>query len=71
MMEGIIVKHLSEDVSKYPDTISISGSTKKAGYTVRVNADDPEMSRKRIGVMAELAREATRQTFDTQIPGVD
>lgn len=61
-----MIKHLFEDDSKYPDTITIAGSTKRAGYTVRVNADDPEMSKKRIGVIAELAREATRQTIGAE-----
>jgi hypothetical protein len=68
MTDGIMitVRHVSEDTSKYPDTITISGSTKRAGYTVRVNADDPHLSTRRIGVMAELAREATRQTLGSQ-----
>lgn len=68
-MNGLIIRHVSEDVSKYPDTITISGSTKRAGFTVRVNADDPQGSTKRIGIMAELAREATKQIIDS--PGVD
>ena len=66
-----LIKHIFEDVSRYPDTITIAGSTKRAGYTVRVNADDPEMSRKRIGVMAELAREATRQTLGAKTQGAE
>ena len=55
----IVVIH--ETMEPYPDRIEISGSTKRAGFSVRVNADEPGKSFQRIRNMAELARQATQE----------
>lgn len=54
----IIVHH--ENAEPYPDRIEISGSTKRAGFSVRVNADKPNESLKRIQNMIELSKQATK-----------
>ena len=57
----IVVYH--ENVDPYPDRIEIPGSTKRAGFTCRVNADEPGKSFQRIRNMAELARQATKEAL--------
>lgn len=54
---------IHESMDPYPDRIEIPGSTKRAGFTCRVNADEPGKSIQRIRNMAELARQATKEAL--------
>jgi hypothetical protein len=57
----IVVYH--ENADPYPDRIEMPGSTKRAGFTCRVNSDEPGKSFQRIKNMAELARQATKEAL--------
>lgn len=58
----IVVIH--ETMEPYPDRIEISGSTKRAGFSVRVNADEPGKSFQRIRNMAELAEQVIHHPME-------
>ncbi|WP_338095071.1 hypothetical protein [Methanorbis furvi] len=54
-----MVNHISSD--EWPEWIEIPGSTKRAGFKVRANADKPQASLQRARMMQELARQVTRE----------
>lgn len=59
----IVVNHISAD--ELPDWIEIPGSTKRAGFKSRANFDKPRETLQRARRGMELARQITKEYFES------